>query len=277
MIISPAELVRNPAAPSSLFDAVFNGARPFPGSTYFHDNSGRGNHGTLTGYANPAAGWVWVPELGRWGIDCLGSTSAYVEVPHHSSLNTISAISISFWVYLTDESGRQCAFSKYATSGNNREFMFDVKDRGGLPSLFLGSDDGTTFSACTASVELAIDRWYHLIGTWPGSGSLRLFIDGIEPGYSDQDSKSDTIKTGVAPLQLGETYTTRPLRGYLADPMLLNASLDPAEIQWLANPANRLYVPDTRRVFVPTGAPPAPAFRPAWARRRQQTIGSGVI
>jgi hypothetical protein len=60
---------------------------------------------------------------------------------------------------------------------------------------------------------------------------------------------------------------TRGFDGLLADSIVFSRVLQGLEIEWLANPANRLYVPDTRRVvWFPSGG-----LKP-WIRRQRMRM-----
>ena len=257
MIVSPAELVRNPAAPSSLFDGGVDGARPFPGSTYFHDNSGRGNHGTLTNYANPAEGWVWVPELGRWG----NSSSA---TGNHIILTRAPAVAGNSWTY---SCWLNLAGGYYPWRGTSHSALDGILISG--VRLYLYREDYGSFQwRIDTLFGGTITGLHHWVVSWSGN-AVEMWYNGRSGGAQDASGRSFTPSNLVA-------WNPADAQSAIIDPLIYPRALDPAEIAWLANQANRLYVPDTRRVFVPTSAP-APTFQPAWARRRQQTIGSGVI
>jgi len=258
---------RNPKAPSSLWDGlVLDGAFAglHPGTTRFADGSGLGNDGTLTNM-DPATDWVWVPELGRWALDFDGSND-YVYLGTSSALNPIS-ISVCCWIRLNSiHPTNYSAFVSRAAGG------WELLIHGPKLAMYGNATSGT-FSYDGTGKTLAVNTWYHVVMVYSNYIGLIGYLNGVVDGSGV--SQGDMIQT-VTPAHIGAEVS--PLGRYsnaiISDVAIWSRVLAPAEITWLANPANRLYVPDTRRAFYVPDVSAATHRWPWQIRRMRRTAGT---
>jgi hypothetical protein len=230
--------------PSGLRDGlVFAGGMEFPGSTYYHDASGRENHGTLTNM-DPATDWVWSAELGRWVLDFDGSND-YISTLLATGLP--STWSFSCW-------------ASCVTGGLHQTFFSQAVSMAGVilyaSTTFGSAAGGLRLWANDAEVCVGPDIRNtgnrHVVATYSG-GSGDLWVDGLNVssgsrGYTPQDTT----------LLIGQVINARYYSGDIADVLLHNRALAPAEIRWLADPTHHLRVPWRRRSWLVGSAAVAP-------------------
>jgi len=249
-------LIRNQKAPKGLFDGiVFDGslAGVHRGSTYYHDASGLGNNGTLTGM-DPATDWVWSPELQRWALDFDGSND-YVQTTW--KVNSAVVGTIAWWQrpntaynsgtargIWSQDSGGTPWFDSQIYAGNNYWYVGFNRS---------GKDSRVTIAATATNWRQY--QWDHYAFTWEHGGYSRLFQNGqqigVNGGNTEVNSPSNAMRFGVQVLYLGHVW----FAGQQSDQLIYNRALTPPEISWLASPANHLRVPWRRTVFPSAVAP----------------------
>lgn len=268
----PGLWVRNPDAPSSLWDGLqldgpFAGLHP--GTTAFRGHSELNRDGTLTNYTDPAAGWGWASELGRQSQILDGSTQ-HIWFDDNAAFE-LQTFSIAAWVKLTTTATRDSIASKWDSYNvNYREFIFE-SNAGTLRSII--SDTGSYDANYIASGgTITAGVWTHCGMRFSGNALHDVLVNGTVTGTDATPAASRYA--GPAPLLIGaEAYgyptVANPFIGQLADCLLWNRVVSVAEFEWLKNPANLLYVTDTRTVFFVSGGAP-----PVGSRRKHPFYGS---
>jgi len=215
----------------------------------FADSSGYGNHGALTNM-EPASDWVWVPELGRWGLDCDGSNE-YVATGYF--VGAPSQCTVSVW-------------AKTATGQSNNQYLFDNTNGSTGVTIRNSSStewDGFFYTAGGISRDSSwgtIDgSWHHLACVWDGSDSY-YFQDGTQAGTSADGSGA--IVSSASAINVAADYNgSAALQVLMSDFLLYDRALSPAEIQQLADPSNAmlsgLLIPPRRKLWAVSGAAPA--------------------
>ncbi len=148
------------------------------------DESGYGNHGTITG-----ATWTRLPRL--WGLSFDGDD--YVDCGNNISLQTTNNLTGGMWfktpATLATETGAAWAngksnISKYTTTGDQRSWLIG---RGASVTLqtmnklyiALGDPvDGTFEYRGYYNSNLLVSTWYHSVITF-ASGTLILYMNGV--------------------------------------------------------------------------------------------------
>lgn len=177
-------------SPSTIIRDLLNTYLPYPADTVLamsfyegagtliHDESTRENNGTLhnatftTGkysfalHFNPGAtDYIDIPNF--VGLETNGLTiEAWVKIVAHS--NWVRILSLDWanpgsWVLMTDANG---------------DAWFSIKGVGGV-------------QINAAKVGLAIDTWYHIVGTYDGS-AINIYVDGVA---GSTESASITLQT----------------------------------------------------------------------------------
>ena len=252
-IVTPAQnwpRVWNPHMPGSLRSGlVFAGLGEHPGTTWYEEMSGLGNHGALTNM-DPATDWVWSPELGRWALDFDGSND-YVSGPAWGQQNT--SLSMVAWVKPAVVAGGYLFGT--ANSGSFSSGAVAFHTSGLLQWRNAGS--GTIVYSGTA---LAVGAWRHIAATRVGdAGTLTWYLDGA---YSNAGTATEVTQSNAGQRfcigRWGDYASAAYYSGLLADMLVFQRVLDPSEVSWLADPTNRLRVPWVRRSWLVGSSPPAP-------------------
>lgn len=219
----------------SAYDSGFGGNwRLNEGSgTSVSDSSGNANTGTLNGGAARTA--VGGGKFGR-GVS-LDGVSGYVDIPDDSTLDGMSAFTVSMWVKI-DQVGLNGSIilGKDSNPGNesyritqlgyNSKLHFNIKTtNNGWYSAGTGVDS-------TTSLQNGI--WYHVVATYDGS-YVRLYINGNLEATGSQ-AISGNIYDGMSPLRLGypvggAAYTD----GTIDEVRVYNRTLFPSEVADLYN------------------------------------------
>ena len=238
-------------------------------SLRYHDASGNGNHGTLTGMA-PPTDWVWIPELGRFGISGFSST-AYINFtsPTLIDLPASGNFSVSFWRRDASSLYNACLLGWggtddlliYGSSAATDMVRYFWRDASGS-SAYLGGDFNSF--------------WHHYALVSYGLTNTQIFMDGVSLATSTANRSGAGPFTSLHIGNWADDTTQDAAYSTISDLVLHNRALSAAEIQQLADPSNvmlsGLVLPPRRRLFAVTGAPPA--FKPAWAQRRNRLIGA---
>lgn len=160
--------------------------------TTITDNSGNGNTATLSAGAT----WVASPIQSAGNAIDFDGIDDDVIIPHHSSLNITSAITLEAWVYATKNTGVQNVMAK-SSAAENYGYIFPRTDNGWANlSLYLFIGGGwRVLSAAYPS----LNAWHHVAATYDGA-TMTIYIDGALAASMPQ---TGSIATNNAPLELG--------------------------------------------------------------------------
>ncbi len=194
------------------------------------DSSSHSNDGALIG--NP----VWVTDTSStitfenpYALLFDGSDS-YVDVPHHSSLQMGTDMTVAAWVKTSNADGSaDVIVSKWGLAGNR--------------NYWLGKLDSTTIAFyvdnaqnVTANLNLINDgNWHHVAGVADASSRLlRIYVDGTQRNTAAYDGTSET---GTADVNMGasEDSTVQIWDGWIDDVRIYSRALSGAEVADLAS------------------------------------------
>ena len=135
------------------------------------DSSGNGNTGTLVN------GPAWTTGKINGGLSFDG-TNDYVNIADHASLEP-SIFSISLWVKF--DTLTSFLIEKRPDSGGSRIGFELYRESGTGTFWFLYDEDGIGGTLNVESItQPTTDRWYHLVITRDGSGTNRIYVDGVQ-------------------------------------------------------------------------------------------------
>jgi hypothetical protein len=128
----------------------------------------------------------------------LDGSGDYIEVDHDDKFNFGKSFTISFWVYLTDDTG---VLIDKIDKSNNRGWGFEISSKREIDFNYNGT------SVQLTSSKLKEDRWHHIVGVYSsvifGFGTkLKIYIDGNLDISSTYWSKSLDNATS-RPLRIG--------------------------------------------------------------------------
>jgi len=192
--------------------------------TIAHDESGNGNHGTLTTMDPPND---WVAGKVNSALDFDGSND-YIDAGSGASLNITNAISVAAWVKPT-ALGSWVGIVNKATDNNwgdgyslfyyNNRFQFYVKDY--TKAAYISSETGS---------------WIHLVGTFDGN-TVRIYKNGVEGTSYSYTGAISTTSHGVY-IGAGAGTAGAPMyfhNGQIDDVRIFNYALTAQQVKDVMN------------------------------------------
>jgi hypothetical protein len=181
------------------------------------DSTGN-NDGTL--YNGPQ----WIDGISGKALDFDGSNE-YVEVPDTDDLSfgdglVDSPFTISAWIKMDKRSNfiivsKDNDWLPWPTF-SNREY--DIRMVGdGYLHFYTMDSSANAWIGRRCTTKLKNNQWYHIIGTYDGSGScsgFRIYVNGERKDTADYSSGTYVaMENGVAPLRIGRQGLTSPMYG----------------------------------------------------------------
>ncbi len=183
------------------------------------DSSNNGNLGTISGATRVTTG-KFGNALSFDGVN------DWVTVPHASSLNLATGITMSAWVntealgtmwrtVLIKEQPGGLIYSLYSSEGN------------GKPSAHLYMSSGGEVET-VGPANTALNQWAHLTSTWDGA-TLRLYVNGVQVSSR---ALTGTMRTATGVLRIGgNAVWPEFFRGMIDEVRVYSRALTTAEVQ----------------------------------------------
>jgi hypothetical protein len=207
----------------------------FNGNT--NDASGNANHGSLTNGASLSSD---VPGVLAGGQSLsLAGGNQHVLVPHNSSLDITSSMTISAWVKPVGNVGFDGVLAKNPSNGSmsNHAGNYELRiENGTRRPHFLyqrGGANDTAFALAPTAV-VAEGVWSHLAVTAQADGMIDFYLNGAFVEALPAQATFGVPNTN--PLYIGsraDLFTT--FNGFLDDVALFDEVLTAGQIQQLAN------------------------------------------
>ncbi len=254
---------------------VFAGLGGGRGSDKLLDASGYGNSGTLTNM-DPATDWVWVPELGRWGLDFDAVNDAVNLGAGQRFLAAGRPYCIAWWEKVASTS---VAYpNRLQLILGSGLFLLER----GLPESYAPLNFGATggtylIPAAAPTLANSVGIWRHWVvqGNNPASHTAadhQVYVDGVpyevstSGGYGSVSSSYNW---------LGKADYDNAADCVMADVVIAARKSTASEISALANPSNvmlsGLILPPARRLWAAVTAGPGPSFNAGrYVQRRRQ-------
>jgi len=181
------------------------------------------NNGTSSGTTDIVAGKI---SNGRM----FDNSTDYINIPHHSSLNPTTGISISAWVYITSLDGvSRGIVTKTETPGQTGWMLSLVSNNVTfLPSTALVLSN-------SASVTPDTNVWTHYVGTYDGS-IVKIYKDGT---LSESKTINTALSTNLANMAIGRWYAqdgyTYNFLGKIDEVGIWNRAITSTEVTSLYN------------------------------------------
>jgi len=200
------------------------------------DLSGNSNDGTLvndvaTGTSHYRSGDVILPNSARY-LDFDGSDQ-YLDLPI-INYSTYSGLSVESW-FNADALTAHTLMSSWGYVSNSDycwllfsgwwdDNKFD----------FLVSGNGANYSRVQSSTTLSTGTWYHIVGTWDNSGSMKIYINGsLDNSITGATTTlvNTNFKTGIgADYDLSNSGARRFWNGKIGLAKIYDKSLTAAEV-----------------------------------------------
>lgn len=196
-----------------------------PGSTVARDDSGNGNHGTLTSYTatQTMTGWVANPShaskfFNPYALEFDG-VDDYVNIAYNNSLDLTRGATLSVW-FNTDVLSTNQTFIR-----KNNAYIFYFY--GANLDFYLYGPD---YRLSISKTNFATDKWYHAVATY-NSSSMKIYIDGA---LIQSIAQTGSISTNTNPVLIGTSGGAYQYDGLLDDARIYNRALSQSEVSRLA-------------------------------------------
>ncbi len=198
------------------------------GGTVAVDSSIYGNDGTLFG--DPS----WTAGISGNCLQFDGEND-FVEVSDSGIFDFSDQITISLWAKLNDvnSSCSKIIVKPSDTSGADpwEVFAIDLGSSGVTPRFILSEGNaGSWNGAYGTDLQLNIDQWYHIAGTYDGS-VMKLYLDGV---LVATNSTSISIGTSDISLRIGKYIDGHFFDGAIDEVKIFNSALSASGIADLA-------------------------------------------
>jgi len=187
--------------------------------------------------------WTGTSFRGEAGT-CLyfnSSNSEYISIPDSNEFSFVGAsidvpFSIEAWFKLNSlpsAGSTMCIISKWATSGNQREWRLFI-DNSDYINIQIAHSDYSEYIGCKCTTTVITDKWYHIVATYDGSEKatgFKLYVDGNIVSDSDIDSGSYTGMTnGTSAVCIGKIIDGNYFDGYIDEVRIHRRELSAEEI-----------------------------------------------
>jgi hypothetical protein len=195
-----------------------------------YDRSGNGNRGTLTNGPTRTIG-----KLGQ-GLSFDG-VDDFVKSNSSTSLNNLSALTISAWMYPRTADLNAAIAEKGTPSGVGWNLQFTTNSR----LDFTRKMTGGTLEQVSAGGSVTANRWQHVVVTWNGGAtgaSARIYVNGTETSYDATfDASGGITDDSAESLGIGRRADdfSQGFNGLLDDVRIYTRALSKDEIKRLYN------------------------------------------
>jgi len=180
------------------------------------DASGKGNHGTAYNGAHTLAGG----PSGRAGS--FDGTNDYIRVPHSSSINPTTALSVELWA----KSDAVNWNTYYTLASKRNAYILGPVTGTKEMRFYIYSGGNWRYASYVPAID--ITQWHHYAGTFDGK-NIRLYIDGVRVAST---LWTGTINADTGPLFIGmDDGQNRYLDGLIDEVAIYRRALSVWEIQ----------------------------------------------
>jgi len=207
------------------------------------DSSGLGNTGYLQGFTSTTSALV-AGKIGQ-GLKFDGVDDCGVIGNQASLINLTNTLSVSAWIKTKVSAlQRPIAGDSYPNS-EGATFGYTLEDYGSNYYRFVVENSTNPTSGGIVSVQstagsVPLNKWTHIVGTYDGSGNLRMYINGTL-NNSTASSTISTINASNKRFIIGSSDNTTGTgclnfyNGSIDDVRVYNRALSAAEVTALYN------------------------------------------
>lgn len=155
-------------------------------------------------------------------------TNDGLETPHSSNLNITGAYTLEVWIWWSQHKLYGCSLVKGpGGSGNYFNYCFFFYDT----NIITGCGDGTNFYSTSLAVSsgyINTNSWHHLVGTFNGTNTFKIYVDGVE-------RSSATMGSTIVPYQntdiLSIVQNSYSLNGRISSARVYNTCFTPDQVR----------------------------------------------
>ncbi|UCG10375.1 MAG: LamG domain-containing protein [Dehalococcoidia bacterium] len=189
---------------------------------------------------------AWVPAGPTWTTGMFDGALNFdgiddiVTIPHSTSLNLDTAITVEVWIY-ADTLGNQNGIIRkglYLTEVT-KSWGLDIQSIDGVKKArFFIYDEETYHIAYSADVST--DAWHHLVGTYNGS-TIDIYLDGSNASSIQAEHIGD-IDTNTEDIVIGKRDGGLFFDGIIDEVHIWDVALTPDAVSWLPPVSNDDFV-----------------------------------
>ncbi|MFA6135942.1 MAG: LamG-like jellyroll fold domain-containing protein [Candidatus Paceibacterota bacterium] len=217
------------------FDGGTSGSIANSSTSGLENSSGTVNSGTAGNVNGTGMTWVQGKVGGAVSFDKIDDV---VNVGSDSSLDDLSAMTLSAWVY--PKSGGQTlgrVLDKTTSSAIVNGYTVTINAAG---TINFAVDYSSTNLSCAVSSGTPLNQWNHFVITWNGSdtcsGNVIHYINGNLAVLSATNGAGSRVSDAGSSLAIGNMSTpTRTFDGYIDDVHIYNRAISAAEAKALYN------------------------------------------
>ncbi|MFA6341115.1 MAG: LamG domain-containing protein, partial [Candidatus Paceibacterota bacterium] len=192
------------------------------------DTSGFNNHGTVSG-----ATFATTSGYNNKGAYLFNVETNIITIPSSETLKLTDKMTISAWVNIASTGSMKGVIVSKHFQNFDYTFKYDNSQ------LMIRLVSGSTSYYTIKRGALDLNTWYNVVATWDktlNSGKGRIFVNGSEVSYSQQDALVDNVNTSAQPLYIGNDRASCPcveFSGLIDDVRVYSSSLSSSDIQKL--------------------------------------------
>ncbi|MEQ9814528.1 MAG: LamG-like jellyroll fold domain-containing protein, partial [Azospirillaceae bacterium] len=168
------------------------------------------------------------PQLAETSIVNLDGIDDYLSVADHDDLDFTGgdAFSLEMWINPDDIAGTTVLMDKlWGGGGNETSYRLELDD-GGI-RLYNDNGSGGVSNIYADTKGITAGRWHHLVASYDGSGTARIYIDGA---LATSGSYAN-VQAGNAELYIGRAQDGRYYDGQIGDVRIWSKALGLDEIR----------------------------------------------
>lgn len=195
------------------------------------DESSNTNNGTLQSTTN----CIIEPAVVGDGVRFNGSSTAWMSVPNHPSLQVTDDFSLSFWLRIDSFSLSNWSpiISKFV-SDTNHEFTFRIKN-GNEGHFYYGDGSSAKVLGFIPSDLCPLDTWVHIVALKEVGTRMEIYKNGtLYEEWADPATIVSSVAT-TAGVRMAKHGTSPQLRCTLDQVRIYNRALTSSEITSLVN------------------------------------------
>lgn len=193
--------------------------------------------------------------------------AGYIEVPARDSYDNLSNGSVAAWFYAEDDQG--AIVTKNSTGFNVGDMSVQIGNNPPFDRLDFRLEDGVVGQAVFSLDPIALNTWYHFVGTWDAEDGMKLYVDGVFQGANPfaggmsraPEDLNKSLLVGTSHLDFLPDELSFPFKGAIDEVKLYDRALDSIEVRSLFEQGCKS--PTATPTVTPTETPtPTPSGAP---------------
>lgn len=161
-------------------------------------------------------------------MDFVAANEEHVEIGDVSPLNiTGDEITVSCWVKIASTTAEKKVIAKWSDSAGAFSYLLTIGTGSNDIPLFVINTGSN--AVATATTNLVVGTWYHIVGTYDGV-DVKIYVNGVEEGST---ARTGNLTSTTAPVRIGVgsgATSEEPTDGTVDDIRIYDRGLSPEEI-----------------------------------------------